>query len=82
MCGCSQAAKTGQDSFLLGPSGYGFLHPGQIPTKDHLLPKFVDLTVDALHMLSASAYVHWDDYDNRLARQAGLRNSSQHMQVG
>ena len=29
---CSQAQKTGNDTFLMGPSGYGFLHPALMPT--------------------------------------------------
>ena len=28
MLRCGQAALTGRDSFVMGPSGFGFLHPG------------------------------------------------------
>ena len=62
--GCRQAAKTGKDSFLLGPSGYGFLHPSIIAPSDPLLSTFINGTRAAAELLSTSAYVHWDDYDN------------------
>ena len=70
---CRQAGRTGQDSFLLGPSGYGFLHPSIIPDSDPLLPQYVNATLEALRNLSMSAYVHWDEYDNQLP---GLVNGS------
>ena len=61
---CRQAGETGKDSFLLGPSGYGFLHPSLIHPADPLLPAFVNRTQAAADLLATSAYVHWDDYDN------------------
>lgn len=64
MCSSRQAAKTGQDSFLLGPSGAGFLHPSLINASDPLLQGFVNETLDALKLLGASAYVQWDEYNN------------------
>ena len=61
---CRQAAKTGKDGFLLGPSGYGFLHPSLISPDDALLGAFINRTEAAANLLATSAYVHWDDYDN------------------
>jgi len=61
---CRQAAKTGKDSYLMGPSGYGFLHPSLIDREDPLLPAFINRTEAAAELLDTSAYVHWDDYDN------------------
>ena len=58
---CRQALKTGKDSFLLGPSGYGYLHPSTIDPADSLLDSFVQRTMSAAKLMSASAYVHWDD---------------------
>ena len=49
---------------MLGPSGYGFLHPSIIEPSDPLLSTFIDGTRAAAELLSTSAYVHWDDYDN------------------
>lgn len=53
--------QTGRDSFLLGPSGYGYLHPSIIDPTDPVLEDFVLRTTAAADLLSASAYVHWDD---------------------
>ena len=61
---CREAHKTGRDSFLLGPSGYGFLHPSLIHSADPLLAAFINKTEAAANLLDTSAYVHWDDYDN------------------
>ena len=49
---------------MLGPSGYGFLHPSIIEPSDPLLSTFINGTRAAAELLSTSAYVHWDDYDN------------------
>ena len=70
---CRQAGMTGRDSFLLGPSGYGFLHPSLIHPADPLLPAFVNRTEAAAALLATSAYVHWDDYDNGCS---GIRPAS------
>ena len=60
------AALTGRDSFLLGPSGFGFLHPGAIPHSDARRAVFVNYTIAAAELLGTDAYVHWDDYGNML----------------
>ena len=44
----------------MGPSGYGFLHPGIIDNDDPALGALVDQTLAAAALLSTSAYVHWD----------------------
>ena len=44
----------------MGPSGYGFLHPGIIDVKDPALDALVAQTLAAAALLSTSAYVHWD----------------------
>lgn len=49
---------------MLGPSGYGFLHPGMIAHDDPLLRDFINRTGGAAELLATSAYVHWDQYDN------------------
>ena len=67
-----QAVKTGRDSFLLGPSGAGFLHPSTIDAQDPLLQHFVNKTLDALDLLGASAFVLWDQSDNRLNSSSAL----------
>ena len=74
---CRQAALTGRDSFVMGPSGYGFLHPGLIAEDSPLLPVIVNATLGAAALLSTSAYVHWDDYGNFVAgvRGPGMRNA-------
>ncbi len=57
---CRQALQTGKDSFLMGPSGYGYLLPSIINPSNPLLEDFVLRTTAAADVLSASAYVHWD----------------------
>ncbi|KAK9793994.1 hypothetical protein WJX73_001371 [Symbiochloris irregularis] len=71
-----QAASTGQDSFLLGPSGAGFLHPSLIDASDPLVQVFINQTLDALKLLGASAWVQWDEYDNH-ARRSGTASLEQ-----
>ena len=66
---CSQAQKTGNDTFLMGPSGYGFLHPALIPIDSPLLTEFVTNTVEAAQQLSMTSYVHWDVDDNGLSHR-------------
>ena len=68
---CRQALKTGKDSFLLGPSGYGYLHPSTIDPADSLLVNFVQRTMSAAKLMSASAYVHWDDPTSPFSGTAG-----------
>ncbi|CAE7692772.1 unnamed protein product [Symbiodinium sp. CCMP2592] len=51
------------DSFLMGPSGYGFLHPSS-NTKQAILR---NLTVEAARKLDMCAYVHWDNYNQEPA---------------
>ena len=68
---CSQAQKTGNDTFLMGPSGYGFLHPALMPTDSPLLTEFVTNTVEAAQQLSMTSYVHWDVDDNGLSHRQG-----------
>eukprot|EP01047_Picozoa_sp_COSAG01_P036189 COSAG01_NODE_2816_length_7019_cov_22.384682_5_plen_392_part_00 len=55
----AQAMKTGVDSFLMGPSGYGYSFPGNMSSaadKDWTAAA----TVEAAQMLGMEAYVHWD----------------------
>jgi len=53
------------DSFLMGPSGYGFLHPSS-NTKQAILR---NLTVEAAEKLDMCAYVHWDNYSQEPAME-------------
>jgi hypothetical protein len=48
---------TGKDSFLMGPSGYGFMHPSIIAPDDPLLQEMIDRTSAAAALLSSSACV-------------------------
>ena len=73
---CRQAVKTGRDSFLLGPSGYGYLHPSIIDPADPLLDRFVQQTMSAAKSMSASAYVHWDDPTSPFLGTAGTVHAS------
>ncbi|CAE7227035.1 unnamed protein product, partial [Symbiodinium sp. CCMP2456] len=60
------ANRTGHaDSFLMGPSGYGFLHPSS-NTKQAILR---NLTVEAAEKLDMCAYVHWDSYNQEPAME-------------
>jgi hypothetical protein len=55
----AQAAKTTTDSFLMGPSGYGYLFPGNMSAsadKDW----FAHATVEAATALEMTGYIHWD----------------------
>lgn len=65
---CRQAALTGKDTFLMGPSGFGFLHPAAIRSESPRLSDFVRETVTAAQNLSMTAYVHWDIDANGLQR--------------
>ena len=58
----------GRDSFLMGPSGYGFLHPSS-NTKEALL---TNLTVQAAEKLDMCAYVHWDAYNQETAMEQAV----------
>ncbi len=76
MCLCRQAAlRSGSDSFLLGPSGYGFLHPTAIAPHDSLRQIMINMTAAAAAQLNMTSYVHWDEYDNANAHQM---TSTQH----
>ena len=50
----------GYDSFLMGPSGYGYLFPGNI-TDEAARRDFARRTISAAEMLSMQGYVHWDE---------------------
>jgi hypothetical protein len=55
-----EAARSGgYDSFLMGPSGYGYLFPGAIEEAASRL-EFGRRTAEAAHALGMEAYVHWD----------------------
>lgn len=76
MCFCRQAAlRSGSDSFLLGPSGYGFLHPTAIAPRDPLRQIMINMTSAAAAQLNMTSYVHWDEYDNSNTHQM---TSTQH----
>ena len=64
---CRQSYETGRDSFLMGPSGYGFLHPSAIDSNSSLLMNFVQETVAAAKKLDMSSFVHWDVDGNDLS---------------
>ncbi len=67
--------RSGRDSFLLGPSGYGFLHPTAIAPHDSLRQIMINMTSAAAAQLSMTSYVHWDEYDNSDTHQV---TSTQH----
>ncbi|EIE20344.1 hypothetical protein COCSUDRAFT_3563 [Coccomyxa subellipsoidea C-169] len=46
---------TGKDSFLMGPSGFGFMHPSIIAPDDPLVDQMISRTAAAAAMLSSSA---------------------------
>lgn len=48
-----QGALTGRDSFVMGPSGFGFLHPSIISPADPLVDALVNRTIAAAALLSA-----------------------------
>ena len=60
---------------MLGPSGYGFLHPSIIEPSDPLLSAFINGTRAAAELLATSAYVHWDDYDNSCVNDGHIDTS-------
>ena len=62
---CRQAAATGKDSFLMGPSGYGFLHPSLIDAQDPLAAQLVNDTLAAGGLMQAQGFVLWDEYNNK-----------------
>jgi hypothetical protein len=56
----AEAARSrGYDSFLMGPSGYGYTFPGAM-SDESAREVFARRTVDAAHELGMQAYVHWD----------------------
>ena len=54
-----QAAATQVDSFMMGPSGFGYLFPGNITHKDDAQRYFARETVKAGETLGMEGYVHW-----------------------
>ena len=55
---------TPADSFLLGPSGYGYVYPGLMTRASQ--KAFAEATGDAARALGMTGYVHWDwlgDFD-------------------
>lgn len=52
-------SSKGFDSFLMGPSGYGYLFPGAIEA-NAIRIDFARRTTEAAHALGMEAYVHWD----------------------
>jgi len=67
--------RSGSDSFLLGPSGYGFLHPTAIAPHNFLRQTMINMTSAAAAQLDMTSYVHWDEYDNSNRHQM---TSTQH----
>ena len=61
--------RSGSDSFLLGPSGYGFLHPTAIAPRDPLRLIMINMTIAAAAQLNMTSYVHWDEYNNSNTHQ-------------
>ena len=53
------ASSGGYDSFLMGPSGYGYLFPGAIE-EPKARREFARRTAEAAAALGMKAYVHWD----------------------
>ncbi len=54
---CRNGLVTGKDSFLMGPSGFGFMHPSIIAPDDPLVDQMISRTAAAAAMLSSSACV-------------------------
>lgn len=54
----AQAAATGRDSFLLGPSGWGYFHPGKVEASHPILDEFLALTLSDLRRLDMNSYIH------------------------
>ena len=55
---------TPADSFLLGPSGYGYVYPGLMARTSQTA--FAEATGNAARALGMTGYVHWDwlgDFD-------------------
>ena len=59
----------------MGPSGYGFLHPGIIAANEPALNTLVNQTLAAAALLSTSAYVHWDGAQRALPLPHFLHSS-------
>ena len=80
MCACryEQAARTGRDSFLFGPSGYGYNWPSLIQPAAKQ-QQFADDTARDAAALEWPGYIHWDyatiDGD-AIKRYIGRLNSS------
>ncbi len=54
---------------MMGPSGYGFIHPAAIASNESVLTDFVANTVNAAEQLSMTSYVLWDVDGNGLTQQ-------------
>lgn len=54
------ASSGGYDSFLMGPSGYGYVFPGAIADSG-ARREFASRTAAAAASLGMEAYVHWDE---------------------
>ena len=52
------ARATPADSFILGPSGFGYVYPALMEREDQAA--FANATVDAAAQLGMAGYVHWD----------------------
>eukprot|EP01084_Bolivina_argentea_P262687 444320_1 len=53
------------DSFLMGPSGYGYLHPTMMK-QTNLQNTFIENTILNGYLCGEmQGYVHWDDYNNK-----------------
>ena len=55
---------------MMGPSGFGFIHPAAIASNESVLADFVVNTVDAAEQLSMSSYVLWDVDGNGLTQRS------------
>ena len=55
----ARANGGGYDSYLMGPSGYGYLFPGNV-SRAADRAEFAQRTIEAAKLLDMQAYVHWD----------------------
>lgn len=73
--GRATAAAAGRDSFLLGPTGYGYFHPGKVDDVN-VVQSFVDATARDAAALDMQAFIFWDDYHQPRRNQAYVRRFS------
>lgn len=79
---CRQAAsRQGRDSFLMGPSGFGFTHPSAIAQEEPIRQTLVNLTAHAASSLDMAAYVHWDEYNNDVSEFESQKEDSMRSSV-